>query len=102
MIQLLLSVDLMHRNGIVHRDLKLDNVLMLEEETLNICITDLGMACHISDTESLLSKCGTPGFVAPEIFKGRGASFKSDIFSLGSVLFTLLTGRLLFSGNNMQ
>ena len=49
MIQLLLSVDLMHRLGIVHRDLKPDNVLMIEEETLNVCITDLGMACKAND-----------------------------------------------------
>lgn len=49
MIQLLLTVDLMHRNGMIHRDIKLDNVLILEEDTLDICIADLGMACRATD-----------------------------------------------------
>ena len=86
----------MHRNGIVHRDLKLDNILMMEESTPNICITDLGMACHATNISSLKEKCGTPGFVAPEVLHGNGASYKSDIFSLGSLLYTLIAGRLLF------
>jgi serine/threonine protein kinase len=49
LIQLLLSIDLMHRNGILHRDIKPDNILMCEEDTLNVCITDLGMACRLSE-----------------------------------------------------
>ncbi len=93
---MLLSVDLMHRKGIVHRDLKPDNVLMLEEDTMNICLTDLGMACRTIDTEQLKSRCGTPGFLGPEVLKGKSASTKSDIFSLGSLMYSLLTRRLLF------
>lgn len=98
MIQLVLSIDLMHRKGIIHRDLKPDNVLMLEEETLNVCITDLGMACRDTDIVSLKLRCGTPGFVAPEILRNSPASAKTDIFSLGSMFFTMLTSSLLFKG----
>jgi serine/threonine protein kinase len=45
-------------------------------------------------------KCGTPGYVAPEILKNEGYTSKCDIFSLGSLMFNLLTGFFLFSGDN--
>jgi serine/threonine protein kinase len=45
-------------------------------------------------------KCGTPGYVAPEVLKGFKTNFKSDIFSLGALFFAMLTGKMLFSGKN--
>lgn len=100
MIQLLLSVDFMHRKGIVHRDLKLENILLLDNESLNVCLADLGMACTIDNFEALKQKCGTPGFVAPEILNGGQASTKSDVFSLGSIFYSLLTSMMVFKGRN--
>ena len=50
----------------------------------------------------LTHKCGTPGYVAPEMFLKEQYSYKADIFSLGAVFFNLLTGRYLFSGENMD
>jgi serine/threonine protein kinase len=51
----------------------------------------------------LTHKCGTPGYVAPEMFiSEEGYSYKADIFSLGALFFNLLTGRYLFSGENME
>ncbi len=90
----------MHRKGIVHRDLKLDNILLLGKDTLSVCIADFGMACRVDDAQGLALRCGTPGFVGPEILHGHPASIKSDIFSTGALFFTLLTSRMLFEGRD--
>lgn len=94
--QLLLAVDLMHRKGIIHRDLKPDNILLMNMKDLSICITDLGLACRVDDEEEVWQKCGTPGYVAPEILRNKRTTTKVDIFSLGSLLFNMLTGLSLY------
>ena len=102
MIQMLLTLDLMHRRGIYHRDIKPDNVLIMEikDQELKVCIADLGLACRATETNDLVFKCGTPGYVAPELLKGFPFSPKSDIFSLGSMFYNMVTGKMLFSGND--
>ena len=100
--QLLLTADLMHRRGLVHRDIKPENVLLYDKKDLRVCIADLGLACRADDERELRVTCGTPGYVGPEILKGGSASPKSDIFSLGSFLFNMVTGRCLFRGSNMK
>lgn len=102
MIQMLLTLDLMHRRGIYHRDIKPDNVLILEnkDQELKVCIADLGLACRATEKNDLVFKCGTPGYVAPELLKGFPFSPKSDIFSLGSMFYNMVTGKMLFSGND--
>ena len=67
---------------------------------MSVCITDLGMACKFDDEQELRMKCGTPGYVAPEILKGHKASPKVDVFSLGSLFFNMLTGLSMFKGNS--
>ena len=73
MAQILLSVDLMHRKNIIHRDIKPDNILLIEKSDLKLCISDLGLACRIDDARLLRLRCGTPGYVAPEVLKGTTA-----------------------------
>lgn len=90
MAQLLLSLDLMHRNRIIHRDIKPDNILIMDKDDLKICISDLGLACRSDDQEEIQVKCGTPGYVAPEVLQGCNFTTKSDIFSAGSLFFNLI------------
>jgi serine/threonine protein kinase len=90
----------MHRKGIIHRDLKPQNILITDYEVLMVCIADLGLAIHADDQQAIREKCGSPGYVDPDILNGRPFSTKSDIFSLGSLLFNLITMRLLYPGVN--
>ena len=87
-----------HRKGIIHRDLKLQNILVDFSASSRIpllFISDFGFAIRKNDIFNNL-RCGTPGYVAPEIFfRNAIYSEKSDIFSLGALLFKLCTGRSL-------
>lgn len=105
MSQLLLAVDFIHQKKLIHRDLKLDNVLIDEVhelENYNVKIADFGLATFTPANlrEKLYEKCGTPCYVAPEILRDQGYTQKCDIFSLGSLFFNLVTGRYLFNGQN--
>ncbi len=61
-------------------------------------IADFGLATKIFLNEIHYKRCGSPGYVAPEILRDEGYTKVSDIFSLGSVFFNLVTGRYLFAG----
>lgn len=99
MEQVLLALDFLMIKKIVHRDIKLENILIksIEDKTAHeVRIADFGLAVLTPHDEVIHHKCGSPGYVAPEVFSGRGYSYKADMFSLGAVLFNLLTGRYLF------
>ena len=72
----------------------------MQDDHYDLRVADFGLSVFTKNDELLYHKCGTPGYVAPEMLKGKGYSYKSDIFSLGSLFFNLITGRYLFSGDN--
>lgn len=89
-----------HHNQIVHRDIKPQNILMDEEG--NVKISDFGIAMALSATSytQTNSVLGTVHYLSPEQARGGNATKKSDIYSLGIVMYELLTGRLPFSGES--
>ena len=89
-----------HQNHIIHRDIKPQNILM--DQNGNVKITDFGIAMALSATSitQTNSVLGSVHYLSPEQARGGVANHKSDIYSLGIVMFELLTGRLPFSGES--
>lgn len=100
MKQLTFAMSHAHQNHIVHRDIKPHNILLDEEG--NVKITDFGIAMALSATSitQTNSVLGSVHYLSPEQARGGMATKKSDIYSLGIVMFELLTGRLPFSGES--
>ncbi|CDW83189.1 serine threonine protein kinase [Stylonychia lemnae] len=98
MEQLLLGMHFIHQLNIVHRDLKLDNILLNTNEfgKYEIKIADFGLAVSLKQSEKIFKKCGTPTYIAPEILRGEELTLKADMFSLGSIMYNLCTGQYLF------
>lgn len=100
MEQVLSAVEAAHAHGIIHRDLKPQNILI--DENKNIKITDFGIAVAVSQnsltqTNTLM---GSVHYLSPEQARGSIATKKSDIYSLGIILYELLTGKVPFEGEN--
>ncbi len=93
-----------HAAGVIHRDLKPENVLMLEDgERRAVKLADFGIARIVTSDERMTltgALVGSPNHMAPEIIEGREATARSDLFSLGTILYLLATGRLPFAAPN--
>ncbi len=100
MKQLASGIAHAHQNQIIHRDIKPQNILM--DEDGNVKITDFGIAMALEDTSFTRtnSVLGTVHYLSPEQARGGSATKKSDIYSLGIVLYELLTGHVPFSGES--
>eukprot|EP01017_Pseudomicrothorax_dubius_P048577 TRINITY_DN8868_c0_g1_i7.p1 TRINITY_DN8868_c0_g1~~TRINITY_DN8868_c0_g1_i7.p1 ORF type:complete len:406 (-),score=52.61 TRINITY_DN8868_c0_g1_i7:92-1309(-) len=107
MAQVLEALAHMHSLGILHRDIKLDNLFMpSRKDDTKVVLADFDISCSRAEAENHRHLFGTPGYLAPELFtpptptSGVKYSEKSDVFALGVVLFTLLTGTFPFRGSN--
>ncbi len=92
--QLCAGLSAAHEQGILHRDLKPANLMI--DGRGRARITDFGLAGLAEDSKGARAPAGTPGYLAPELFAGAGASVKSDLYALGLVLFEIFTGQPAF------
>ncbi len=95
------GIDYAHQNNVVHRDIKPANI-MWDSETDTVKITDFGIA-RITDSSKTKTGMvlGTPSYMSPEQLAGKKVTGQSDIFSLGVMLFQMVTGKLPFTGDSM-
>ncbi|MCA9113356.1 MAG: serine/threonine protein kinase, partial [Planctomycetaceae bacterium] len=91
-----------HKQGLIHRDIKPENIL-LENGVERVKITDFGLARAVHDDLNLSyagAVSGTPPYMSPEQAKGERVDHRSDLFSLGSVLYAMCTGKAPFLAEN--
>ena len=94
--QIIEGIQYIHSQGIVHRDIKLENILLDLNNNIKIC--DFGVGKIIKPESTLYDQCGTPVYMAPEIIKNAGyKGFPVDIWSSGVALYIMLTGNIPFN-----
>jgi eukaryotic-like serine/threonine-protein kinase len=106
-IQLSRALDYAHKKGIIHRDIKPGNIMLIQE-TKTIKVADFGI-CRIDDPEGteqagqtqMGDVLGTPNYMSPEQVMGQKVDSRSDLFSVGVVLYKLLTNALPFEGDSV-
>lgn len=92
-----------HKNNVAHRDLKPENLLLMSRSNdREIKIADFGFAKRVTSEQCLLTQCGTPGYVAPEILHGVAYGTKADMWSLGVITYILLGGYPPFIEQNQR
>ena len=108
--QMVSGLEAAHQAGVVHRDFKTNNVMLVPggsgSGSLRVVVSDFGLAHSLDAGEFALTRTGemlgTPAFMAPEQVTGKEITPATDIYSLGVVMFEMVTGRLPFEGRNWR
>jgi len=99
--QMLLAVNYMHSFNIVHRDIKLENFLFEDKTYSHVKLIDFGMSRYCTEGVAMKIACGTVPYMAPECFK-QSYTIKCDMWSMGVVVFGLLSGQIAFTGSEKE
>jgi serine/threonine-protein kinase len=101
-IEVLEALDYIHAHGVVHRDLKPENIMVDAED--NIKLIDFGIAGDAAARRltyaNITAAIGTPNYISPEQVKGKRGDGRSDLYSMGVILYEMLSGKLPFTGPN--
>ena len=93
-----LALEFAHRQGVIHRDIKPANILISEQG--DIKVSDFGVALHAGGEHTHLQGVGSPAYMSPEQVQDKELSHQTDIYSLGVVMYQMLTGKLPFVAVN--
>lgn len=89
--QLLCALNYLEKEGLIHRDLKPENIMFDDKSLKTVSLVDFGFMTRTSEFKLLFSRCGTPGYVAPEVLADKHYSEKADVYSLGIIFYIFLT-----------
>jgi serine/threonine-protein kinase len=96
------ALEYIHKGGVIHRDLKPENILVDSEDRIKLI--DFGLAGEVAGRRltfaHITKSMGTPDYISPEQVKGQRGDARSDVYSLGIILYEMLTGQVPFSGPN--
>jgi calcium/calmodulin-dependent protein kinase I len=101
-IKLLQTIKKLHDRDIIHRDVKLENILLNTNDNTSILLADFGFATYLPENGFVTRRCGTPAYCAPEVWKREAYGKGCDMWSVGCALYILFSGSPPFAGRDNQ